>query len=253
MAKPRRLSFVFGSNGPSDYGSLRYAVDDARRVTKSLQSSACGFVVEAPPVGSTAKEVRDQLLRFTESCEPGDSVLCYFSGHGILEQGDLFLLWDDTEINRLMTTTIAAADILRAFRFCGARNKLLILDCCHAGGIIDPTGLKGDKEIAIKTTKVRPDNHLVLMASDRFERARETDDLQGSFLTVNLCLALDEMLEEADVDEDGRLSITDLTEWLRERAILHNEGNPAAQVPIPYLFGKQKGGQFFLTQDPASE
>lgn len=215
-------------------------------MTRSLGSPACNFEVQTPREGATAAEVRAELLSFTEACAPDDTVLCYFSGHGVLEKGDLFLLWDNTDVTRLITTSVAAADILRGLRFCAARNKLLILDCCHAGGIIDSASFKGSPGVPVEATSVQPDNHLVLMASNRFERAREIDDLRGSFMTVNLCRALDSGLEEADIDDDGQLSVMDVTRWLQETARVHNNRNPDRKVPAPYLFGKQEG-QFFLT------
>jgi Sulfatase-modifying factor enzyme 1/Caspase domain len=248
MSSRRRIAFVFGSNGPKNSSPLRYAVEDAKRVAKSLASANCGFEVMTPPRGSDALDVRRQLYKATELCKADDVLICYFSGHGVLEKGDLFLLWDETNIEYPISTAIPVSNILQALRYCKATSKLLILDCCHAGAVVNMTGLKDAAGTPVTETNVHADNHLVLMASDRFERARELKELQGSFLTVNICAALTSNFYSADLDHDGRLSVGDLMHWLGRRAGEHNTQFPQMQVPIPYLFGQQKG-QFFLTWD----
>lgn len=87
---------------------------------------------------------------------------------------------DKTEISRLGTTSIPISDVLQAFQYCQAHNKLLVLDCCHAGAAVNATGLRSPTEEPVKEI-IHPDNHLVLMASDRFEKARELDTLKGVF------------------------------------------------------------------------
>jgi hypothetical protein len=246
MSERRRIAFVFASNGPRNLDPLKYAVEDASRIGMSLASAACGFSVTTPSPGSDAFDVRRQLLKVTESCTPNDSLICYFSGHGILEKGNLFLLWDDTDVNHPISTAIPISEVLQALRYCKAKGKLLVLDCCHAGAVVNMVGMKDAAGTRITDTNVLADNHLVLMASDRFERAREVEGLRGSFLTTNICAALDDNLYDADIDLDGRLSVSDLMRWLEQRATEHNKRFPHLEVPTPYLFGQQKG-QFFLT------
>jgi formylglycine-generating enzyme required for sulfatase activity len=108
------------------------------------------------------------------------------------------------------------------------------------------TGFKDGSGTAVRDLEITPDNHLILMASDRLEKARELEILGGSFLTANVCTALSTKLEEADKDGDSRLSVQELKLWLDECAKEHNKKYPALSVPYPYLFGQQKGG-FFLT------
>ena len=246
MRSRRKIAFIFASNGPDNLNPLKYAIEDANRIARSLASPACGFTVVRPTRGSDPFDLRRQLSTVTESCRPEDVIICYFSGHGVLERGNLFLLWDNTDRDRPISTAIPISDVLQALQYCKAKGKLLILDCCHAGAVAEKVGVKNAVGTPVADTNVHADNHLVLMASGRVESARELDELQGSFLTVNLCAALDNKLYDADIDNDGRLSITDLVGWLQGQAREHNKNFPDHKVPTPYLFGRQKG-QFFFT------
>jgi formylglycine-generating enzyme required for sulfatase activity len=250
VSSRKRIAFIFSSNGPDDLNPLKYAAEDADRIARSLSSPKCGFRVVRPTSGSDPFDLRRQLFTVTESCNPEDLLICYFSGHGILEKGSLFLLWDGTDINRPISTAIPVSDVLQALQYCKANSKLLILDCCHAGAAAGKIGVKSAAATLISDTNLYAENHLVLMASGRVEQARELEELQGSFLTVKICDALDEMLYDADVDQDGRLSVNDLSRWLERQAREHNNQFPDRKVPIPYLFGQQKG-EFFLTWEDA--
>jgi hypothetical protein len=241
-----RRAFVMGSNGPANLSPLRYARRDAKRIGRSLRSPSCGFEIIEPGPRESISAVRQQLYTVVEACSGQDTFICYFSGHGFLEKGALFLLWRNTQLDRLLSTALPVSDIMYALRYCKAQNKLLILDCCHAGAVVNMTGLRDGAGTSVKDLEISPENHLVLMASDRLEKARELDEIQGGFLTTNICAALAEKLSQADKDGDNRISIHDLKQWLEERAKAHNRQFPDRTVPYPYLFGQQKG-DFFLT------
>jgi formylglycine-generating enzyme required for sulfatase activity len=238
-----RRAYVLGSNGPPSPEPLRYSHSDAQKFASAITSPLCGFTVEMPEVGANAWQVRERLAFAAEACVPDDTFVAYFSGHGLVDKGDLFLLWDHTDPDRLATTAIPISAVMESLRHCRAANKLAILDCCHAGAA---TGFKSGARLAVGDAGIRPENHLVLMASDRIERAREVDALGGGFLTHHLCAALTTEFHEADRDRDGQLSIDELARWLQAKAADHNRSTDEVGVPAPYLFGQQRG-QFFLT------
>jgi formylglycine-generating enzyme required for sulfatase activity len=85
------------------------------------------------------------------------------------------------------------------------------------------------------------------MASGKLERARELDALGGSFLTSAICDALTVRRRNADKDQDGRVSLQELYDWVEEQACVHNANCPDRLVPYPSLFGKQRGELFLTT------
>ncbi len=238
-----RLAFVMGSNGPAHLGPLQYAQQDAQKIKACLSGPKCGFEVFEPKPECTAFELRQSLYDATELCNPGDTFICYFSGHGILEKGALILLWHHTELGRL-STALPIVEIMQALKHCKAQNKFLILDCCHAGAVVQMVGLKDIAGVPVTALEIQPDNFLVLMASDRLEKAQELESLQGSFLTSTICAALGKEFEVADHDGDGRLSTQDLRLWLESRAREHNQNFPSTAVPFPFLYNGSRSAPF---------
>ena len=244
-----RKAFLMASNGPERFGTvkrLRYAMNDLHRVASCLTHPQYGFEIQSPRLGSQPQEVIDHLREAIEGCQANDHLIIYFSGHGVLDRtGALVLLWDDSNMNKVLTSTINVTDIMRALELCDARNKLLILDCCHAGAFINMAGLKGGGDVDFRQAIIAPDNYLVYMASGRHEMARELEKSEGSFFTSHICDALTTRFNTADIDGDGKLSLTELAAWINEEAIEHNSHYPEFLVPYPYLFGKQRGEFFF--------
>jgi hypothetical protein len=248
-----RRAFVMASNGPPEFGTVRplkFALNDAECVQRCLSSPLCSFEVSSPGQGIQTNDVIDELESLCDRCVNEDSMLCYFSGHGVLnEKGDLLLLWDHSHPGEPIRTTINVSKIFLALGACRAKNRLLILDCCHAGAAVSVPGFKGPSEVSLSEhvrERIPADTFAVLMASGRLERARELEQFQGSFFTEALCTALSDHFNEADVDRDGRISVGDLDLWLKSQARFHNEVYPTNPVPYPSMFGKY-GGDFHLT------
>lgn len=239
-----RYAFIIGFNGPEELGSLKYAQKDAGVIAQVLSSPRCGFETVLAKDVDDASELRQQLFNSASACQKRDTFLCYFSGHGVLERGQLFLVLDRTNPDRIWSTSLSANDVLMALKNCEAANKLLILDCCHAGGAV---GFKAGITVPVDELNIEAENHFVLMASNRLERARELDELQGSFLTNKISQALTDKFYEADRDKDRKISIEDLLSWLEICSVKHNSSS-LYKVPQPYLFG-QKKGDFYLTSD----
>ena len=63
-------------------------------------------------------------------------MLFHFSGHGIAEGGESYLLPRDAKAAALRYTAVAMADVRTIFEQSPARAKVIILDACHAGASI---------------------------------------------------------------------------------------------------------------------
>ena len=72
----------------------------------------------------------------------------------------------------------------------------------------------------------------MLLASSRLEKAREVDELRGSFLTKHMCALL-------GGDDRSTVSVLDLSVRLRRAAEEHN-GSSKQSVPFPYLSGDMR-------------
>jgi len=245
----KRRAVVFGSNGPEYADPLKYSATDAESLAKVLESPRCGFEVHRIESGTRPNDIVDSIEKVAQDCKDPDTFVCYFSGHGDLVKGSLWLLLAGTRQDAVPTTAINASKIVTAMGWCEARNKLLILDCCHAGAAAQDIRFKDAKAPPLTEVlkDIESESFLLLAGSERLESAVELENTKAGFLTSRLCQALSDPLHET-VDPDSRgVSIQRLNEWLEEQAKEFNAGKaPDDRVPKPYLSGRIKG-TFYLT------
>ena len=240
-----RIAFIFASNGPANLGPLRFAESDAGRIAQVLSGPRCGFEVVTPSRTGDPYDLRKAVDAAAARCEPGDHFICYFAGHGVLEDGELFLVWHQTT-DDYRTSALPCEHLLSTIRRCRARDRLLILDCCHAGGAVsrDIAGVPFEELSSISGA-----NHLILMASGRLEKVREFESLSGGFLTAKICEALGPKFHQADTNKDFKLSISEMMTWLHgEAREFKNEQRTA--VAMPRLYGEQAGDFNFTSELP---
>src|SRR5690349_1960959 len=102
----RRIAFTAGSNGPDGPNQLLYALSDQGRLSKTLGSRICGFEVTGTNATSSVADLRAGIFAATEQCRPGDTLVISFAGHALLDGGELFLLWHETNPGRLLQTAL---------------------------------------------------------------------------------------------------------------------------------------------------
>ncbi|MCZ0962952.1 SUMF1/EgtB/PvdO family nonheme iron enzyme [Paracoccus sp. EF6] len=242
-------AFVYGCNGLPGRGKLKYARDDAARLTEILRSPRCNYEVISPKPAQAKHVKLYELEKATLACAPDDTFLFYFSGHGVLEQGKLQLVWQE-KVKDEREASVGVSQVLYYVDRCKAASKLVVLDCCHAGA--GAHGARGEGMPVEEATKPCPDNYLMLMAGDRLERINEFPELGGSFLGDALRRALKDDFDQADQDKDKRLSFEDLTHWIKlswEGLGRYLKEGKQRLVPLPHSFGQTKGGRLFLTPE----
>ncbi len=123
--------------------SLRYSAVDCQGLAEALADPALGQFQEvkihhdfAPQLPLLAT-VRANLKQITTAAKPTDTVIFYFSGHGMLQPNtqQAFLCLADTQKSDLETTGLALQEVLQALSNCAAHQQLVWLDACHSGGM----------------------------------------------------------------------------------------------------------------------
>lgn len=170
---------------------LHSCVADAEAVGKLLRKNAdgspnydCRVLLDRMEDGKeiTCAALRGACLDLFANYR-GD-VLFYFSGHGALTAFGGHLCAYDSEKN---AWGVPMQEIVQLAIDSTARDIVIILDCCHAGDIADPT-LLSSRRIGDPLATVR-ENMTVLAASLKSEAAVEAG--KHSLFTASLLDALD--------------------------------------------------------------
>jgi len=143
----RKWAVAIGVNDYLDptVPDLRYCVDDARLVAATL-TEHCGYPAEGvllmtddqqkPHLRPLAINLRKQVASWLKLAGPGDTVLVFFSGHGFLDsEGRGYLAPQDCDRESLELTGLRTEKLRDLLAECRATQKLLVLDCCHAGAV----------------------------------------------------------------------------------------------------------------------
>ncbi|MEM1391907.1 MAG: caspase family protein [Cyanobacteria bacterium P01_H01_bin.150] len=124
--------------------NLRYSAVDCQGLSSALQDTTDKFshkeaniYHDFTPQTPCLKNIRTSLQKIIVSAKPHDTVLFYFSGHGVLElsTNQAFLCFSDTYKSKLLDTGLAVSELLQSLNNCAAKNQLVWLDACHSGGM----------------------------------------------------------------------------------------------------------------------
>lgn len=125
---------------------LPNTVDDAFGLANILKDPGrCAFPDEHVWVltgeGAQRAQVLEGLSRLAKEATPDSSVVVYFSGHGYKAEASFgdkyFLMPFGYDPNRLAATAISGEEFNAALGAIKAQKMLVLLDCCHAGGLDD--------------------------------------------------------------------------------------------------------------------
>lgn len=93
-------------------------------------------------------------LREKTAADPNATAVLYYSGHGAVDGGNYYLIPYDVDYGTIYSDAIPAEEFNGRVSATHARRMLVVLDCCHAGGVASKdTGLEalgGDEELPIE-------------------------------------------------------------------------------------------------------
>lgn len=174
-----RKAFVVGIN---DYkhNVLSGCVNDANVVAELLGNHANGdpnFDVKKLLDVGHKYEVYENIKWVFDENEDVETALFYFAGHGMFDSDKGYLVFPDVYETH---DGLAMQDVLDLANKSKARNKIIILDCCHSGAITVSASSVVKPYVARGVT--------VLAATREFESAAETRE--GGLFTTLFCEAL---------------------------------------------------------------
>ena len=204
---------------------LPNTVDDAVGLADMLQDAGrCGYPSDQVQLLTGEAATRERVLGaldvLSRSADAESTVLIYFSGHGYRAAsatGEFYYLMPyGYDASRLYQTAVSGAEFTEGLRAIGARRLLVLLDCCHAGGV----GEAKAAGVELAKSPLPPEAQRllaegggrVLIASSQEDELSFAGEPYSAFT-----LALIEALSGVGVaKEDGYVRVADLALHARE-------------------------------------
>jgi uncharacterized caspase-like protein len=158
--------------------SLSYSAADCQGLTEALAEATQGFPSKEPIAHHdyashppTLAAVRASLEQIVAAAQPQDTILLYFSGHGVLERetGQVVLCLSDTSKDNLLQTGLKLPDVLDLLHQSKVHRQMLWLDACHSGDLT----LRGAKgEVTVEQPELNPARQLMELLRQRATQSR---------------------------------------------------------------------------------
>jgi formylglycine-generating enzyme required for sulfatase activity/uncharacterized caspase-like protein len=250
----RRHALLIGVSEFTDrrLKGLNAPINDVTKLQGILRDSSRGRFdsVELSP-NENYLEMRDRLSRFYHGRAPEDLLLLYYSGHGILGQGNrLFLATAGSDLDTPRDRSISSREIREFIRDSRAQQQIVVLDCCHSGAFADHSKAGAPPPAVTSETFSSGGTGLyVLTAADALEYAWDGAELRlGDQAANKLSLFTSWLVEGLETGEaapdDEEITIDALYRYLFRRA--HSEGARST----PQRFVQEGVGDLVISANP---
>jgi hypothetical protein len=235
--------------GVSDYGpaaahlKLNFAAADANDVAAALDNTQGSLYAEVKPQRLRNEEAThigilrglDAMRQSMARSVPGrDLAVIHFSGHGALVDGEFYLLPYD--VNAGDQTSIKAT-ALRAFDLRQEIDKLaqygqvlVLLDACRSGGV-----MANGQDLEVDATRLvgvlERHDVAVFTSSSADQLSREDSQWENGAFTE---IFLEVLSGLADTDRNGRISISELTGYLKRNLPGLTNGAQLPEVKVGF-------------------
>ena len=218
MIEELRAILIGSSQFPAEpaLAPLRCPENDVDGLSKLLGSEARGGYREVLPLKNKAHyEVLKTVNVALKQARKDDFVLIYYSGHGKLDRaGRLYFAASNTETEALESTSIPVATVLDYIRLSSCRNVGLVLDCCYSGAVGDSI-FRGGVDDQLQNSASISGGVYILTASTGVQVAEEKEKDEYGLLTKYIIQGVES--GEADLQEDGQISMDDLYDYVHEK------------------------------------
>ncbi|GGV06985.1 caspase, EACC1-associated type [Streptomyces spectabilis] len=226
--------------GVSTYDSDRYhdlppVRADLHYMQAVLENTEIGMYNECAMVAEpTRAEMLHAIEEFLEERQASETALLYFSGHGEFceADGQLYFLTRDADPDDLPGTAVPAEFLERMLQSCRASSKVVLLDCCSSGSVVQGWTAKGasdGSEWPAPSTLLRPTGVYFITASDALQAASAMAPAGSSLGTSRFTGEIVEGLRSGRIKDSGWITPDDLFEYLTSQMV--RNGVPEEQRP----------------------
>jgi len=222
---------------------------DVRALAEVLKDPAVGRFNVKAVIDKSWWVVQQVIARFFANCDPKDTLLLYFSCHGIKnDDGHLYFATTDTNRKILRASAIPDDFVQEQMRTSAARQQVLILDCCYGGYFTSQMLAKADENKVDDIDRFQAHGAAILTGSNAIQYSFESDGLKNRSKLSVFTGALVKGLSSgaADLDGDGWISAVDLFGYTRTQ--MRSESR--TQTPTLSTIGQE--GEIYIAAVPPS-
>jgi hypothetical protein len=232
-------------------------LNDALDLAALLQSPARGGYVDTNvelllDQDATAERFRIALRRLAAEARPDDTVVVFFSGHGLRTEGDhpeAYLLPIDYDPRNTARTALSATELTQLLATIRAKRLVVLLDACHAAGAAQlktgsaTTGFKSGLDDKTYEALGRGVGRVVIASSRANEPSCVLPGMRNSLFTAYLLEAL--AGAAASEDED----------FVRVLDVFHHisENVPLRATQHPILKAQDVENNFAIALSPRTK
>lgn len=208
-----------------DCQGLEEALKEATHSLRAREVIALNDFTDKKPNLAT---FRQSLGHITADAQPEDTVLLYFSGHGVLEAQNqqVFLCLADTIKEQLTSTGLAIKELLQCLSDCRAEQQLVWLDACHSGGMTlrgslikpKPQSLLNPTPQLVKVLRrkaAKSQGFYALLSCDQTQQSWEFPELGHGVFTYYLMRGL----RGEAADTQGTISMDSLYQYVYHQTL----------------------------------
>lgn len=240
---------VYRSEGLEDLPSCR---KDAEALCKILQELGYTIFQNEPIIGSRLSkenswvDIHRAIVNFFKSAKPGQTLLFYFSGHGIPREDEIYLAMPEVDTKDPMVEGFSLTRLTQLMRSSKSMQIVSVIDACYSGAAILPTiRSKGmvAKETAGRALAAydrildnipKAEGRCFLLSSQAYEPSLADEDnyslytkyLIDGFRGAKPGIDQKGLRYPGSVDDDGNVTPETLHKYL-----YHKVANEAEQVP----------------------
>lgn len=171
-----------------------------------------------------------ELATAAESAGENDMFLFYFSGHGVAEAGESYLLPRDARLAALKHTSVAMRTIKEIMDESPAQAKVIVLDACHSGAALGKAEVVMTEEF-IQRVYAEAEGSVVLASCKQGQRSWEWTEQKLSVFTYYL---LEALAGQADYGNKGFVTVADVNRYVTEGVKRWAEEHDKPQTPTIY-------------------
>ncbi len=193
---------------------LPVTVGDANAIAQQLQDPArCAYPKDHIQLltGENAerKNILSKLDWLAENAGPDDTVIVYFSGHGIEIPG-FYLVPFGFDWSNLADTAISGQEFTEHLRLIKSKKLLVLLDCCHAGGQAEAKGHIESPLPSEAIAELEGGSGRVVIAACRKDEVSWTGQPYSQFTMA----VLEALSGYGAFERDGLARVLDLALWV---------------------------------------